>query len=288
MEYILQASAKVNLFLDITGDLPGGFHAVDTLMQSVDLYDTLFLRPAPDIRIDCPGVAQEQNTAFRAARLFFTKSGLAGGIHARIQKGIPFASGMGGSSADAAGLLFALNELFSRPFSPEALSHLGAEIGSDVSFLLRGGCMRCRGRGEELSPVPNAFSPAYLAVRADGFVTAGQAYAAYDRVGGAHGDVDAVLAALAQGDGEAFLAHTANALADACAALCPAIPATLSRLREDPACLGAFMTGSGSVCIGVYPDKDAAEAARPRFAGGFCAVLQNTPRSLVWAIPPEM
>ena len=143
MEYILQASAKVNLFLDITGDLPGGFHAVDTLMQSVDLYDTLFLRPAPDIRIDCPGVAQEQNTAFRAARLFFTKSGLAGGIHARIQKGIPFASGMGGSSADAAGLLFALNELFSRPFSPEALSHLGAEIGSDVSFLLRGGCMRC-------------------------------------------------------------------------------------------------------------------------------------------------
>ena len=45
---------------------------------------------------------------------------------------------------------------------------------------------------------------------------------------------------------------------------------------------------SGSVCIGVYPDKDAAEAARARFAGGFCAVLQNTPRSLVWEIPPEI
>lgn len=98
MEYILQTSAKVNLFLDITGDLPGGFHAVDTLMQSVDLYDTLFLRPAADIRINCPGVAQEQNTAFRAARLFLQKAALRAASTRASKRASPLPLAWGGAA----------------------------------------------------------------------------------------------------------------------------------------------------------------------------------------------
>lgn len=99
MEYILQASAKVNLFLDITGDLPGGFHAVDTLMQSVDLYDTLFLRPAPGIRIDCPGVAQEQNTAFRGGPgSFLQKAALRAASTRASKRASPLPLAWGGAA----------------------------------------------------------------------------------------------------------------------------------------------------------------------------------------------
>ena len=96
MEYILQASAKVNLFLDITGDLPGGFHAVDTLMQSVDLYDTLFLRPAPDIRIDCPGVAQGAKHRLPGCQALFYKKRPCGRHPRAHPKGHPLCLWHGG------------------------------------------------------------------------------------------------------------------------------------------------------------------------------------------------
>ena len=197
MELTVNICAKINLSLNILGILDNGYHDVDTVMQSVSLYDTLTVRPAPVLTVDCPGVPQEQNTAYKAARLFFAESGIPGGAEVTIKKGIPFASGMGGSSADAAGLLVALNHMYDAPLSHQALLHIGARIGADVCFLMEGGAMRCQGIGEQLTPVINRWDPVYLAVRADGFVTAGQAYHQFDTLGGASCDTDAVLAALA-------------------------------------------------------------------------------------------
>ena len=282
MELTVNICAKINLSLNILGILDNGYHDVDTVMQSVSLYDTLTVRPAPVLTVDCPGVPQEQNTAYKAARLFFAESGIPGGAEVTIKKGIPFASGMGGSSADAAGLLIALNHMYDAPLSHQALLHIGARIGADVCFLMEGGAMRCQGIGEQLTPVINRWDPVYLAVRADGFVTAGQAYHQFDTLGGASCDTDAVLAALAAGDGNAFFARTANALEDGCSRLAPDIAHVLCLLRSSTGCQGAFMTGSGSVCIGVFPDETAARQAIPAFGERFTAVLHNTARGVIF------
>ena len=282
MELTLKISGKINLYLDILGQLADGYHAIDTVMQSVNLYDTLHIASAPRLRVYCPGVPQEKNSAYRAAQLFFAESGLSGGVEVHIRKGIPLASGMGGSSADAAGILLALNRLFGNPFSSDALLALGARIGADVCFLMEGGSMRCRGIGEQLEPIVNHWQPFYLAVRADGCVTAAQAYRQYDLLGGQRCRVEQTLEALAKGNTPAFFAHTANALEWGCTALCPDIGRVLSVLRADPNCLGAFMTGSGSVCIGVYGQEAHALQAQQAFPGQFTALLRNTSSSVLW------
>ena len=282
MELSLKISGKINLYLDILGQLADGYHAIDTVMQSVDLYDTLHISSAGQTRIFCPGVPQEKNSAYRAVQLFFAESGLTGGAEVHIRKGIPLASGMGGSSADAAGVLLALNRMFGSPFSRHALLALGARIGADVCFLMEGGSMRCRGIGEQLEPVVNHWHPYYLAVRADGCVTAAQAYGQYDLMGGQHCRIEQTLEALAQSNTQAFFAHTANALEWGCTALCPDIGRVLSALRSDPHCLGAFMTGSGSICLGVYDQEAYAQQAQQLFPGQFTALLRNTPSSVLW------
>lgn len=281
MKQSIKVSGKINLYLEILGRLEGGYHALDTVMQSVDLYDTLYLEPAPQLTVCCPGVPQQSNSAYRAAKLFFEESGLSGGVRIRVEKGIPFASGMGGSSADAAGALVALNHMFGAPFSREALMALGARIGADVCFLMEGGCMRCQGIGEQMQPVVNRLQPVYLAVQAQGQVTAAQAYGQYDLLGGSRCAIPETLSALERGDVRAFFAHTANALERGCTRLCPNIAQVLERLRADANCLGAFMTGSGSVCIGVYEQQAHAEQARQAFTGHFTALLHNTSSSIL-------
>ena len=89
MELSLKISGKINLYLDILGQLADGYHAIDTVMQSVDLYDTLHISSAGQTRIFCPGVPQEKNSAYRAVQLFFAESGLTGGAEVHIRKVAP-------------------------------------------------------------------------------------------------------------------------------------------------------------------------------------------------------
>ncbi len=281
MSFSVKVSGKINLYLDILGLLPDGYHAIDTIMQSVSLYDTLYISPAQQTHVCCPGVPEEKNSAYHAAQLFFSQSGIKNGVSVQIQKGIPLSSGMGGSSADAAGLLVALNQMFGEPFSKSELLNLGSRIGADVCFLMEGGCMRCRGIGQMLKPVDNRWAPFYLAVRANGTVTAAQAYRHYDYIGGQHGCINSTLSALSAADAHSFFSHTANALEQACISLCPEIGEVLLLLRKNPHCIGAFMTGSGSVCIGIYEQESHARLAQQAFPKHFTAVLHNTSHSII-------
>ncbi len=149
--YKLRVSGKLNYFLNIAGLLQNGYHRLFTIMQSVDVYDTIAFSPGTGFSLICPGVPEEQNTAAKAARLFFEHTGTDSNLSIHIEKGIPFCGGMGGSSADAAGVLMGLNALYGSPPSKRSCTNW-AELGSDVRFFNGRGCALCTGMGDPAPP----------------------------------------------------------------------------------------------------------------------------------------
>ena len=136
------APAKLNLSLDVVGTLPNGYHDLDMVMQTIDLYEKITMRTSCDLRLALPGSfvpANDKNTAFKAALAFFDYTGLLAGVDMNVYKRVPVRAGMAGGSADAAGVLVGLNELYGAKLSMSELCAIGAGIGADVPFALLGG-----------------------------------------------------------------------------------------------------------------------------------------------------
>ncbi len=167
----IKAYAKVNLSLEISGKRDDGYHTIDTVMQTVSLYDTVSVSKADNdiIEVICndDSLSGETNLCYRAARLFFEKSEICGGCYINIEKNIPIAAGLGGGSADAAAVLKCLNVLYGQPFSICELKKLSLSLGADVPFLIEGGTARATGIGEELSKIDSNL-PLYLLLIKDG------------------------------------------------------------------------------------------------------------------------
>ena len=154
----LKAYAKINLTLEVLGSRDDGYHEVATIMQTVDLHDTVRVTASDDISIACnnPTLESPDNLAYKAARLLRDKCGYKGGAHIAIDKAIPVSAGLGGGSSDAAATLNGLNELWHLGMTTAQLESLGAQLGSDVPFLLRGGTAIGLGRGERIRRLPPA------------------------------------------------------------------------------------------------------------------------------------
>ncbi|NJK66034.1 MAG: 4-(cytidine 5'-diphospho)-2-C-methyl-D-erythritol kinase [Microcoleus sp. SU_5_3] len=160
--YSLQASAKINLYLEIIGDRPDGYHELAMVLQSIDLVDRIDLRPigTDTIRVRCdhPQVPPDKNNlAYRAADLLVKQfpDALAkyGGVEISIHKQIPVAAGLAGGSANAAAVLVGMDLLWQLGLTQSELQELGGALGSDVPFCIAGGTALATGRGDELSPL---------------------------------------------------------------------------------------------------------------------------------------
>ncbi|MDJ0704105.1 MAG: 4-(cytidine 5'-diphospho)-2-C-methyl-D-erythritol kinase [Leptolyngbyaceae cyanobacterium MO_188.B28] len=157
--YSLLASAKINLYLEIIGDRPDGFHELVMVMQSVDLADRVTVRSlgTKEIRVSCshPQVPNDKtNLAYRAAALMAEKFPDAyakqGGVDITIEKQIPVGAGLAGGSTNAAAVLVGVDLLWNLGLTQLELQDLGAKLGSDVPFCVVGGTAIATGRGEEL------------------------------------------------------------------------------------------------------------------------------------------
>ncbi len=152
----LKAYAKVNLTLEVLGKREDGYHNVATILQTVDLADTLAIGPADDLTVECdePGLSGDGNLAWQAAAALAERVGISPQAHIRIEKRIPAASGLGGGSADAAATLVGLNRWWGLGRSRDELVDVAVGLGSDVPFLLIGGTALGSGRGDEICPLP--------------------------------------------------------------------------------------------------------------------------------------
>ena len=152
----LMAYAKVNLTLEVIGKREDGYHNVATILQTVDLGDTVVIGEADELAVECDesGLSGESNLAWKAAAALAERAGIVPRARIWIEKGIPVASGLGGGSADAAATLVGLSRLWGLGLSGEELMGVAAGLGSDVPFLLKGGTALGTGRGDEITPLP--------------------------------------------------------------------------------------------------------------------------------------
>ena len=151
------AYAKLNLTLEVLRKRKDGYHEVASLMQTVGLEDRLTFTESDRLTVtsSVESLSGANNLAHVAARRLAAISGRNDAVGIDIKKGIPVASGMGGGSADAAAVLRGLNRLWDLGMSQRELMEVGAEIGSDVPFLLRGGTALVSGRGETVEFLPD-------------------------------------------------------------------------------------------------------------------------------------
>lgn len=162
--YSLIAPAKINLYLEILGDRPDGYHELAMVLQSIDLADRLEVRSLSTdtirVRCDHPQVPSDRaNLAYQAAALMAAEFPDAfaqfGGIEISIDKRIPIAAGLAGGSSNAAAVLVGLDLLWQLGLTQSQLEELASQLGSDVPFCIAGGTAIATGRGEMLSPLPS-------------------------------------------------------------------------------------------------------------------------------------
>ena len=191
----IDAPAKVNLYLNVLGSRPDGYHEIDTVMQTVDLTDTLELRRRPEggVTLSVSGrthgvPSDDGNLAVKAGRVLLRHVGDAPaspfgkppGADIRLEKRIPAGAGLGGASSDAASVLVGLARLWGLSPAEDELLALAAELGSDVPFFVRGGAARCTGRGEKLQRL-RAEGELHLVLVFSGFLRTAEIYELLDR-----------------------------------------------------------------------------------------------------------
>ncbi|MEA5503332.1 4-(cytidine 5'-diphospho)-2-C-methyl-D-erythritol kinase [Halotia wernerae UHCC 0503] len=162
--YILIAPAKINLYLEIIGDRPDGYHELAMILQSIDLADQIEVHSlsVDTIRVHCnhPQVPTgKSNLAYRAAELMVTQFPEAfskyGGVEINVRKHIPVAAGLAGGSTNAAAVLVGIDLLWKLGLTQSELEELGATLGSDIPFCVAGGTAIATSRGEQLAPLPS-------------------------------------------------------------------------------------------------------------------------------------
>lgn len=266
----LTARAKVNLFLAVRGVRPDGCHELETVFQALDLADEIELELQPEgLRVSShhPDLPDgEENLCWRAAALLQQRMASQKGVELRLTKRIPVGAGLGGGSSDAAAVLRGLNRLWELDLDEQALQQLGASLGADVAFFLRGGTALGRGRGEFLSPLPTpqlrlviAWPKVALSTRL--------VYQAWDAQP-SQGEAElAEMAQAIEADDPARIAGALrNDLEAATLRLCPACGELKQRLLAAGA-LGAMVSGSGSAVFGIAESESAAEEVAGRLAG---------------------
>lgn len=265
----LKAFAKINLTLDITGKRDDGYHYIDTVMQSVDLYDiiTLSHRAEPGILLDCTFAAgpmenmvikDEDNLAWRAAKAFFKSQEMPNaGIHILLEKHIPVAAGLAGGSADAAAVLYGLDLLFDTRCSAAEMTDIGLSVGADVPFCLKGGTMNAEGIGEiltPLTPMPECF---FVLCKPDDYTETAKAYAMFDTSSASIiPDTEQVIGALAVGDLRSIADAVCNVFEQVLEL--PKVD-TIKNMMQKYDAMASSMSGSGPTVFGIFEKKSEAE-----------------------------
>lgn len=261
----IRAYAKVNLTLDVTGRREDGLHTLDTVMQSVALWDEIELTPGgqPGIRLQCSRdyiPVDNGNTAFRAARYFFQKIGLQNeGLTIAINKRIPSRAGMGGGSTDAAAVLRALNKIYGANLPIETLWDLATRVGADVPFCIEGGTCRCTGIGEIIQPIAE-LPPCFLVIcKPPAGMSTLRAYALLDKYPMSHSyGTPRMVEALEKGS----LLKAAQSLSNRFEETLRLVQVRdIKKSLLSAGALGAVMTGSGSAVYGIFDSEPAARNA---------------------------
>ncbi|MBQ6865739.1 MAG: 4-(cytidine 5'-diphospho)-2-C-methyl-D-erythritol kinase [Clostridia bacterium] len=255
-----KAYAKLNLTLGVLYKRMDGYHALDTLMQTVSLFDRITVSPSKTVEVHVTGAELPfENTMYRAAKLYQAKCGK--GALVTCEKRLPAEAGMGGGSADAAAVLRGLQRLH-RMLTDREIREIALQVGADGPFCLQGGWGRGAGVGEILTPVVGPQLHFAVVKPPRGVSTK----ALFQGLSLPRKRVETVrcLAMLGKNDLAGAAAYMENALEAPAVTLVPEIGEIKAALLSRGA-LAACMTGSGSAVFGLFETEEGAQAALAGF-----------------------
>ena len=289
----VKTPAKINWFLNIIGVRDDGYHAIESLMQCVSLYDTIEFHHAPALSVESDlAIPLNDNLVYRAASLLKKQGSYRNGAAIRLQKKIPVGAGLGGGSSDAACTLSSLNSLWGLGLTSGDLYALASQIGSDVPFFLNGPSAFVEGRGEHMTPIAMRSSVILLLVKPPQSVSTAWAYSAFDRreenkgaarpdnAGGKSEltkkpvDIKLFCQALEEKDFTFLDRLIVNDLEALVFERYPAVGEIRHRLKEMGASVSS-MSGSGSAVFGVFADREKAKKAARAMTPCWCEVVET-------------
>jgi 4-diphosphocytidyl-2-C-methyl-D-erythritol kinase len=260
------APAKLNIRLKVTGRRADGYHELVSIMVPVGLFDHIeleFIR-LRRIMLSCQGFSvpnNKENLVYRAASVFFSKTGTPRGISIKLTKNIPVSAGLGGGSSDAAFILKGLNEMGSNPLKPEALDDLAVGLGADVPFFLLNRPCIVRGIGNILEPIEKWPKFWYVIVKPGHDVSTAWVYGNL-KLKLTKGEYQYIVNWLRKGHFE--IRHILeNDLETVTASHFPVI-ADIKKLLLNVGAEGALMSGSGPSVFGVFTSRDRALIAKKK------------------------
>ena len=262
----LKALGKINLGLDVLGRRENGYHDVRMVMQTVYLYDqiTIKKRRRSGIGIETNLYylpVNENNLAYRAAKLLMDEFRIEDGISIRLNKHIPVAAGMAGGSSNAAAVLFGMNRIFGLGLTMEELMKRGVTLGADVPYCIMRGTVLAEGIGEvltPLAPMPKCF---VLLAKPPVAVSTKLVYEKLDSQEiEKHPDIDGIIEGLEEQSLAKITASMGNVLERVTALEYPVID-KIKNMMKTAGALNAMMSGSGPTVFGLFEDKNRARAA---------------------------
>jgi len=269
--------AKLNLYLEVKGRRSDGYHEIESVMQTVSIYDRLLIEPAASgTHLSCndPAIPEgDANTVCRAVEEMRRATGIDAGVNIRLEKNVPAGAGLAGGSSDAAGTIAGLNVLWETGLSQPRLTEIGAAVGSDVPFFFWAGTALCRGRGEKVTPLsmPGAL---HLVIVWPGYeISTGEIYRRLDVLGltdrGENDTIDKFTQQLGSvgptRPGVQIAQHFFNRLEEPALRLHGEL-GEVKRLMAEEGLLGVTMTGSGSAFFGLCERKEAARQIKQKLA----------------------
>lgn len=264
----IKATAKINLGLDVIRKREDGYHDVRMIMQMTGMYDRIVLYPKRgrsgiELRTNLPYIpTNENNLAFKAAKLLMDEFDVTDGLEINLQKFIPVAAGLAGGSTDAAAVLKAVNKIFRLDLDDAQLMERGARLGADIPYCLLGGTALAEGIGEKLTPLPDMPDCRILLAKPPISVSTRDVYGALraDEIE-KHPDIDGMIDAIREGDLRGVTDRLANVLEDVTAPTRPII-GKMEQEMKDAGALSAIMSGSGPTVFGIFDENADAEKCR--------------------------
>ena len=278
----LKSRAKINLSIDVIGKREDGYHIVEMIMQTIDLYDDIKLKELEEdniiIKSECSYIPlNEDNIVYKAAKLIKEKMDIKKGIEIFIKKNIPVAAGMAGGSSNAAAVLVGLNELWELGLSKDELRDLGLKLGADVPFCIEGGTALAEGIGEKLTYIKGINKDVNILVcKPDIFVSTKEVYQSLDIKNiEKRPDNKLLIEKLKNDDIVSVSNNMVNVLEEVTSKKYSDIKAIENIIIKNGA-MGTMMSGSGPTVFGFFDNEEKAKRARVELLENYSQVYVVT------------
>ena len=247
----LKANAKINLSLNILGKRQDIYHEIDTVMQSISLGDRITLKKSREIVVNCDDISlsNKENICYKAAKLFFEKTGINFGVTINIKKKIPIASGLGGGSSDAAAVLIGLNRLYGTSLDDLEFLEMAKKLGADVSFFILGGTIRADGIGEKLTKLNPLKKGWFVLLKDENKKSTKEMYENLDTKPYKYVDTELVIKNIENNDLNGFCNATSNSFEtvwENC---------KTQKILKEYKSMGVLLSGSGPTWYAVFQTK---------------------------------